>query len=150
MYEILLIVYLIISLFLIFLILIQQGKGADMGASFGAGASNTLFGASGSGNFLTRLTTGLATGFFVLSLILGNLTKNDITKGDEYENLGIGIEETQLPLATDMPTSDMPASDMPTSDMPASDMPESTTTEGAVGVQNTQSVDETTDDQQNN
>lgn len=126
MYEILLIVYLLVSLFLIFLILIQQGKGADMGASFGAGSSNTLFGASGSGNFLTRLTTGLATGFFVLSLVLGAMTKNDITKGDEYENLGISGEVA--PQATDVPSSDMPVSDIPSAsgDVPASDVPAST------------------------
>ena len=124
MYEILLIVYLLVSLFLIFLILIQQGKGADMGASFGAGSSNTLFGASGSGNFLTRLTTGLATGFFVLSLVLGNLTKNDITKGDKYENL---VDDAGVPLATDVPVSDVPVSDIPSAsgDVPASDVPAS-------------------------
>jgi preprotein translocase subunit SecG len=126
MYEILLIVYLLVSLFLIFLILIQQGKGADMGASFGAGSSNTLFGASGSGNFLTRLTTGLATGFFVLSLVLGNLTKNDITKGDEYENLV--DDSATAPLATDVPMSDVPVSDIPSAsgDVPASDVPATT------------------------
>lgn len=131
MYEILLIVYLLVSLFLIFMILIQQGKGADMGASFGAGSSNTLFGASGAGSFLTRLTTGLAIGFFVLSLVLGNLTKNDITKGDEYENL-VDDSGVSAPLATDVPNSDVPVSDIPTaanstaSDVPASDVPATT------------------------
>lgn len=54
MYEILLVVYLLVSLALIGLVMIQQGKGADMGASFGAGASNTVFGSGGSGSFLTR------------------------------------------------------------------------------------------------
>ncbi len=48
MYEILLVVYLLVSLALIGLVMIQQGKGADMGASFGAGASNTVFGSGGS------------------------------------------------------------------------------------------------------
>lgn len=56
MYEILLVVYLLVSLALIGLVMIQQGKGADMGASFGAGASNTVFGSGGSGSFLTRTT----------------------------------------------------------------------------------------------
>jgi preprotein translocase subunit SecG len=56
------------------LVLIQQGKGADMGASFGSGASNTVFGASGSGNFLTRMTALCATVFFVISLVLGNMS----------------------------------------------------------------------------
>ena len=126
MYEVLMVIYLLVALGLVGLILIQQGKGADMGASFGAGSSNTLFGASGSGNFLTRLTTGLATGFFVLSLVLGAMTKNDITKGDKYENLGINGEVA--PQATDVPSSDMPVSDIPSAsgDVPASDVPAST------------------------
>ena len=71
MYEILLVIYLLAALGVIGLVLVQQGKGADMGASFGAGASGTLFGASGSGNFLTRMTAIFATVFFVISLILG-------------------------------------------------------------------------------
>ena len=56
MYEILLVVYLLVALAVIGLVLVQQGKGASMGASFGAGASNTVFGSSGSGNFMTRAT----------------------------------------------------------------------------------------------
>ena len=54
MYEIVIALYLLVSLAIIGLVLIQHGKGADMGASFGAGASATLFGSSGTGNFLTR------------------------------------------------------------------------------------------------
>ena len=69
LYEILIVVYLIIALCLIGLVLIQQGKGADMGASFGAGSSTTIFGSNGSGNFLTKMTTWLAVGFFVISLL---------------------------------------------------------------------------------
>lgn len=64
MYEVLMVVYLLVAIGLVGLILIQQGKGADMGASFGAGASGTLFGSSGSGNFLTRSTAVLAVAFF--------------------------------------------------------------------------------------
>ncbi|WP_025819333.1 preprotein translocase subunit SecG [Shewanella marina] len=76
MYEVLIVVYLIVAIGLVGLILIQQGKGADMGASFGAGASGTLFGSSGAGNFLTRTTAILAICFFALSLIIGNLSAN--------------------------------------------------------------------------
>ena len=61
MYEALLVVFLIVAIGLVGLIMLQQGKGADMGASFGAGASATLFGSSGSGNFMTRMTALLAT-----------------------------------------------------------------------------------------
>ncbi|MBD1564265.1 preprotein translocase subunit SecG [Vibrio sp. SA48] len=74
MFTVLLVIYLLAALGIIGLVLIQQGKGADMGASFGAGASNTVFGASGSGNFLTRMTAIFATVFFILSLALGNMS----------------------------------------------------------------------------
>ncbi|WP_076412808.1 preprotein translocase subunit SecG [Shewanella sp. UCD-KL12] len=85
MYEVLMVVYLLVAIGLVGLILIQQGKGADMGASFGAGASATLFGSSGAGNFLTRSTAILAVGFFALSLTIGNLSANH-KKGEESWN----------------------------------------------------------------
>ncbi|PUM44956.1 preprotein translocase subunit SecG, partial [Salmonella enterica subsp. enterica serovar Dublin] len=66
MYEALLVVFLIVAIGLVGLIMLQQGKGADMVASFGAGASATLFGSSGSGNFMTRMTAVLATLFFII------------------------------------------------------------------------------------
>ncbi len=74
MFTVLLVIYLLAAVGIIGLVLIQQGKGADMGASFGAGASNTVFGASGSGNFLTRMTALFATAFFAISLVLGNMS----------------------------------------------------------------------------
>lgn len=94
LYQVLIIVYLIVALCLIGLVLIQQGKGADMGASFGAGSSATLFGSSGSGNFLTKMTTWLAIAFFVISLVLGNLTANRIKSTDEWNNLAEPVEQT--------------------------------------------------------
>ena len=57
MYSALLIIYLVVSIALIAFILLQQGKGADAGASFGGGASGTVFGSAGAGNFLSRTTT---------------------------------------------------------------------------------------------
>ena len=76
MYEALLVIFLIVAIALVALIMLQQGKGADMGASFGAGASGTLFGSSGSANFMTRTTAILATLFFIISLALGNSNSN--------------------------------------------------------------------------
>ena len=61
------------ALAMIGLILIQHGKGADMGAAFGSGTSGSLFGASGSANFLSRSTAALATVFFVSTLALAYL-----------------------------------------------------------------------------
>jgi preprotein translocase subunit SecG len=68
--NLLLIVQLLSALAMIGLVLVQHGKGADMGASFGSGASGSLFGATGSANFLSRSTAVLATIFFVCTLTL--------------------------------------------------------------------------------
>ena len=76
MYNILLFVYVLICIALIGFILIQQGKGANAGASFGGGASGTMFGSAGAGNFLTRTSAILATGFFVIALVLGNINSH--------------------------------------------------------------------------
>ena len=92
-YEILVIVYLIVAVMLIGFVLIQQGKGAGMGASFGSGGSNTVFGSTGSGNFLTRTTAILATLFFVISLILGNQTADKEKSVDEWQNLEVPVAE---------------------------------------------------------
>jgi preprotein translocase subunit SecG len=74
--TVILTVQMLSALAMIGLILVQHGKGADMGAAFGSGGSGSLFGASGSANFLSRTTAVLATVFFVCTLALayfGNL-----------------------------------------------------------------------------
>ena len=68
--TIILTVQMLSALSMIGLILVQHGKGADMGAAFGSGGSGSLFGASGSANFLSRTTAVLATVFFVCTLLL--------------------------------------------------------------------------------
>ena len=70
MYQLILMIHVIIAMVLIGLVLIQHGKGADIGAAFGSGASNTLFGSQGTGSFLFKLTGGLALTFFATSLVL--------------------------------------------------------------------------------
>lgn len=100
MYEILLVVYLIVAIILIGFVLIQQGKGAGMGASFGSGASNTVFGASGAGNFMTRTTAILAVLFFGLSLVLGNLSTNKVTADQKFSNLEVE-EVIDIPVEKD-------------------------------------------------
>ncbi len=79
------VVHLLVSLALIGLILLQQGKGADAGASFGAGASQTVFGSQGSGSFLTHATKWLAVVFFVTSISLAVVAKQKaaVAVGDE-------------------------------------------------------------------
>ena len=71
-----LVVHVLVALGIIALVLIQHGKGADMGASFGGGSSGSLFGATGSANFLSRFTAILATIFFLTSLGLAYLATN--------------------------------------------------------------------------
>jgi preprotein translocase subunit SecG len=61
-------VHVLVALSIIFLVLLQHGKGADMGAAFGSGSSGSLFGATGSANFLSRTTAALAAVFFLTSL----------------------------------------------------------------------------------
>jgi len=70
METVVLVVHVLAALAIIGLVLLQHGKGADMGAAFGGGASGSLFGATGSANFLSRITAVLATIFFVTSLTL--------------------------------------------------------------------------------
>ena len=70
MQTILIVFHLFLAIGLVGLILIQHGKGADMGAAFGSGASGTVFGSKGSASFLTRLTAGLATLFFITSMVM--------------------------------------------------------------------------------
>lgn len=71
MFTFILAVHIIVAIALSGLILIQHGKGADAGATFGSGAAGTVFGAAGSANFLTRTTAVLAAIFFITSLALG-------------------------------------------------------------------------------
>ncbi len=77
MYQLILMVHVVIAIVLIVLVLIQHGKGADIGATFGSGASQTVFGSQGSGSFLFRLTGGLAAAFFATSLILGFIASSN-------------------------------------------------------------------------
>ena len=127
MYELLIIGYLIIALAIVVLVLIQRGKGADMGSSFGAGASATLFGSSGSGNFLTRTTTILGVLFFVLSILLSNIgSSKTISSSDEFKDIGDGTTTQQSTESSDsnkqvIPTTDpviQPQNINPTSDIP--------------------------------
>ncbi len=74
-----LVVHIILAVLMIVLILVQHGKGADAGASFGGGGAATVFGASGSGNFMTRLTAVLTALFFITSLTLAVLAKRQTT-----------------------------------------------------------------------
>ena len=121
MESIIVIVHVIVAIAIVGLVLLQQGKGADAGAAFGSGSSNTVFGSAGSGNFLTRSTSIAATIFFITSLSLAIFAR---------QNTGIGavegmpivnptlLEQPAAP-ATDIPQ--VEASQAPAND--ASDIP---------------------------
>ncbi len=79
MRDVILIIDILAALGVVGLVLLQQGKGADMGAAFGSGASQTLFGARGSANFLTRATAILATVFFLSNMALAWLASKETT-----------------------------------------------------------------------
>ncbi|KXJ49617.1 MAG: preprotein translocase subunit SecG [Cycloclasticus sp. Phe_18] len=102
-FAIVLSVHVLIAALMIGLILIQHGKGADAGAAFGSGASGTVFGAKGSGNFLSRSTAILAALFFSTSLALAYLGGNraepeDIVDGLTISNPAPSIETTPADL----------------------------------------------------
>ena len=124
-------VHILISLAIIALVLLQQGKGAEMGASFGAGGSQTLFGASGGGNLLSRITAILVTLFFITSFSLSMLaTQRSQTKSDAGVPSAELIEQhnkqqagdapvVETPAATDAPAVEAPAVETPAVEAPA-------------------------------
>ena len=97
MEKVILVVHLLTAFAIIGMILLQQGKGADAGASFGAGASQTLFGSGGTWNFFSKATAALATLFFATSFGLAVIAKN--TAGIDREVLpAIELLEAQFPV----------------------------------------------------
>jgi preprotein translocase subunit SecG len=131
--TVLLVIQVFVALSLIGFILIQHGKGADAGAAFGSGASSTVFGSQGSGNFLTKVTTVLAAAFLLNSLALGYLATQKEAPTSIMQNAevlgqeaikkdvpGILEEAAKEKERQDMPAA--PATESVTS--PASDVPE--------------------------
>ena len=101
MFTIILALHIIVAIVMIGLILIQHGKGADAGASFGAGSSGTVFGAAGSANFLTRATAVMAVTFFITSLTLAVHAR----KKAEGQNRLDTIDNISAPSTEQLPTS---------------------------------------------
>jgi preprotein translocase subunit SecG len=126
MEQVLLFVYVLLATAMVALILLQQGRGADMGASFGAGASQTVFGAAGTGNVLTRSTAILATLFFIASVGLAVMAKH---KAEDLRTGGIPVpasvetrDNAAAPQAPVIPAQAGAVSDIPvsaSSDVPA-------------------------------
>lgn len=82
MFQALLIIHVLIAITLVVLVMLNQGKGADMGAAFGSGASSTVFGSRGAATFMTKLIASLGTGFFLTSLGLAVIVSQGQGGGD--------------------------------------------------------------------
>jgi preprotein translocase subunit SecG len=95
METLLLVIHVVVALALVGLVLLQQGKGADVGAAFGSGASGSVFGASGSANFLSRTTAILAVVFFLTSLGLTYFSSQK--KTDSKDVLMQPVQDKSLP-----------------------------------------------------
>ncbi|WP_395502743.1 preprotein translocase subunit SecG [Ectopseudomonas mendocina] len=121
--TVIVVLHLLGAIGIVVLVLLQQGKGADAGASFGSGASATVFGSQGSSTFLSKFTGILAAGFFITSLGLAFFAKE---KADALTQVGLPdpavLEVQQKPAVEDVPVLEEQAPASDASD--ASDVPE--------------------------
>ena len=97
LYQLFLLIHVLVGVFIIALVLVQQGKGATMGAAFGSGASQTVFGSRGSGSFLFRVTIGMAAVFFATSILLNSLTMHAY-KQERVVNLPVPTAPAEIPV----------------------------------------------------
>ena len=94
MENLLIFFYILISVSLVLIILLQQGKGSDIGSAFGAGSSNTMFGTSSSSNPLTKVTAVLAAVFLILSLSITYISRSNLNQESSVDQ--IEIEESGI------------------------------------------------------
>ena len=127
MFNLVVVVQVVSALAIIALVLLQHGKGADMGAAFGSGASGSLFGASGSSNFLSKSTAFAAAIFFASTLALAYMTSNRAPgaapSGGVMERMAApanGVPATTTTTDVPAPTAGVPtAPSAPATDVPA-------------------------------
>ncbi len=119
LFSLLLSVHILVAIAIIGLVLMQHGKGADMGAAFGSGASGSLFGATGSANFLSRTTGVLAAVFFLTSLGLayigsgkpkttGSVMQEAVQSQPVSQPTSAGVETPQSPVGEGSKAKDIP------------------------------------------
>lgn len=119
--TVIIIVHLVVAIGVVGFVLIQQGKGADAGASFGSGASGTVFGSQGSSNFLSRFTAVLAALFFATSLGLAFYAKD---RANSASQLGLPdpavleVKPQQQPVLEDIPQVESQADEVDVNDVP--------------------------------
>lgn len=116
MEKIILVVHILAAAAVIGLVLLQHGKGADMGAAFGSGASGSLFGVSGSSNVLSKLTAVFVAIFFVTSLTLAYLASHRSANGSVVK--ATAVPTTQVNPAADAVKTEAPATESAPKDIP--------------------------------
>jgi preprotein translocase subunit SecG len=102
MQTILVFLLVLVAIAIIALVLLQQGKGADIGAAFGSGASNSVFGSQGSGSFLMRLTLILAAVFFIICIVLTRIAVEQ-NNASVQPNLAAPSTSQSVPANTTVP-----------------------------------------------
>ena len=108
MHVFLIVVHVLVAVAIIGLVLLQHGKGADAGAAFGTGSSQTLFGARGSANFLSRLTAVFATVFFITSLSLAFVATRQSTSSSVVQPAAAPQTAPAVPQETPAPPPEVP------------------------------------------
>jgi preprotein translocase subunit SecG len=120
--TVLIVLHVLVALTIIGLVLLQHGKGADMGSGFGGGASGSLFGATGSANFLSRTTGVLAAVFFILSLALAyTATRRPTEEGGGV--IDVIRNKQQVPAPAQKPAADVPQPPAQPQDAPPAQPP---------------------------
>ncbi|QJE01342.1 preprotein translocase subunit SecG [Massilia forsythiae] len=120
LFNLIVVVQVVSALAIIGLVLVQHGKGADMGAAFGSGASGSLFGASGSSNFLSKSTAVAAGVFFASTLALAYFGTNR-----PHAGVGGGVMDRAVAPVSKVPATTVPATGVPAAD-PAASVPGAT------------------------
>ncbi len=123
MFSVVLVIHILVGIAVCGLVLMQHGKGADMGAAFGSGASGSLFGASGSANFLSRTTAVLATVFFVTSLALAYIASHKPKTTGSVMESAVQSQSLQAPVVTEEKAADNKAATPEQSDSKAKEIP---------------------------
>jgi preprotein translocase subunit SecG len=126
LFPLVLTVHIIVGVAVIGLVLLQHGKGADMGAAFGSGSSGSLFGASGSANFLSRTTAVLAAVFFMTSLGLAYLASSKPVASGSVIDAAAPAAPSQIPVpagGTTSPDPAVPAAPLAPADSKLRDIP---------------------------
>jgi len=111
LFPVLLSVHILVGLSVIGLVLLQHGKGADMGAAFGSGSAGSLFGSSGAANFLSRSTGILAAVFFVTSLGLTYFSASPSKSGGVTQSIKVDGNKVDVKPAAPAPSTPAPAGD---------------------------------------